>query len=77
MEPLVNGLETEFNGQIAVGWRNANTEKGKAVMTAFDLRGHPSYVIVTPEGERVWSFAGFMNEDALRSQLVQASQTPP
>ena len=74
MEPIVNGLEEEFEGQMAFDRRNAITEEGKAVMTAFGLRGHPSFVIVSPEGERLWSFAGFIDEEALRSQLVQSSQ---
>ena len=74
MEPIVNGLEEEFSAQIVFERHNAITSEAKAVMTAFGLRGHPSYVIVTPDGDRLWSFAGFIEEESLRSQLVQASK---
>ena len=74
MEPIVNGLEREFAGRIAFDRHNASTAQGRTVMTAYDLRGHPSFAIVTPNGERLWSHAGFAEEDALRLKLLETSQ---
>ena len=62
MQPIVNGLETEYAGKLAFGRRNAATPEGRAELKYYDLLGHPSYVIVAPDGtsavERVWSCAG-------------------
>jgi hypothetical protein len=74
MEPIVDGLEREFAGRIAFERHNAVTAQGRAVMTALDLRGHPSFAIVAPDGERLWSYAGFIEEDALRPELLKALQ---
>ncbi len=69
MQPIVNGLETEFAGRIGFEQHDANTEKGKATMATYGLRAHPSYVIVAPDGKRLWSFMGQMSADALRTQI--------
>jgi hypothetical protein len=73
MEPIVNGLEQEFAHQIVFDRRNAVSAEGKAAMRAFSLRGHPSFAIVSTEGDRLWSFAGFISEEALRQQISQTS----
>jgi thiol:disulfide interchange protein len=77
MQPIVNGLETEFRGQIAFERRNANTETGRATMATYGLRAHPSYVIVAPDGKQLWSFMGSMTADSLRTQLQNYSKGVP
>jgi thioredoxin-like negative regulator of GroEL len=77
MQPIVHGLETEFAGQLAFEWRNADTEADKAVMDAYGLRAHPSYVIVAPDGAALWSFTGQMQADALREQVRKHANLPP
>ncbi len=69
MQPIVNGLEDEFVGQLAFEQRDANTEVGQASIRAYGLRGHPSYAIVTPEGEALWQFMGSLSADTLRQQI--------
>lgn len=69
MQPIVNGLEQEFVGQIVFERRDANTEAGKALMATYNLRAHPSYVIVASDGQLLWSFTGQMKADALRAQI--------
>ncbi|HMN28171.1 MAG TPA: hypothetical protein PKE45_08455 [Caldilineaceae bacterium] len=77
MQPIVNGLETEFTGQLAFERRDANTEPGKAVMAAYGLRAHPSYVIVAPDGTALWSFTGQLQADALREQVRKFAKASP
>ena len=74
MEPIVDGLEGEFGDQMAFERRNAVTEEGKAVMAGFSLRGHPSYAIVSPDGEHLWSAMGAMPAVALRAEVEQFAQ---
>ena len=77
MQPIVNGLETEFARQLAFEQRDANTEPGKAVMEAYGLRAHPSYVIVAPDGSVLWSFAGQLQAGALREQVRKYAKASP
>lgn len=69
MQPIVHGLETEFIGQITFERHDANTETGKAVMDAYGLRAHPSFVIVAPVGAALWSYTGQLQVATLREQL--------
>lgn len=69
MQPIVDGLEQEFKGQIAFERRNANREDGKATMAAYGLRAHPSYLIVAPDGKALWSGLGEMKAERLSEQL--------
>ena len=69
MQPIVNGLEAEFKGQIAFERRNANSDDGKATMQAYNLRVHPSYVLVAPDGKVLWTGLGEMRADRLSEQI--------
>ena len=69
MEPIVNGLETEFEAEITFERIDASSEQGQAAMRDFALRGHPSYVLLNEQGEVVWQFSGQTGYDQLRSQL--------
>ena len=70
MEPIVNGLETEFEPDVTFDRINASSERGQAAMRAYSLRGHPSYVLLDEQGEEVWQFSGQTAEVQLRSQLT-------
>lgn len=70
MEPIVNGLETEFEADVTFDWINASSERGQAAMKAYSLRGHPSYVFLDADGEVLWQFSGQAEETQLRSQLA-------
>ena len=70
MEPIVNGLETEFEADVTFDRINASSGRGQAAMSAYSLRGHPSYVLLDEQGEEVWQFSGQTAEVQLRSQLT-------
>lgn len=71
MQPIVNGLEAEFDGEVVFERRNAATEAGQASLRAYGLRGHPSYVILDVDGEALWTAMGVLEADALRQQIRQ------
>lgn len=77
MQPIVHGLETEFAGQLAFEQRDANTETGKTTMQIYNLRAHPSYVIVAPDGTSLWSLTGQVSADALRTQIKRYTASKP
>lgn len=70
MMPIVNGLEEEFEGQIAFERHNAGTPEGRAVMEALSARGHPSYAIVDPDGDVLWTATGQLPADVLRQAIT-------
>ena len=69
MQPIVNGLETEFEGKLVVVQRNATNAAGRAEMSYYQLPGHPGYVLVAPDGNVVWKGAGLLPGDFLREQI--------
>lgn len=70
MQPIVNGLEAEFRNQMAFERFDANRLDGESVMNAYSIRGHPSYLIVDPDGTLLWSFTGAVSANTLRQQIA-------
>jgi len=70
MEPIVNGLKTEYGDVVFFEAIDANSERGKAAMSAYGVRGHPSYVMLEKDGAPSWQFTGQIDEESLRSQLM-------
>lgn len=71
MQPIVNGLEEEFGGTVTFAYINAITSEGQAQLHGYGLRGHPSYVLLSAEGEILWSMAGQTTLATLREQLAR------
>jgi len=76
MEPVVNGLEEAYGDKIDVRRLDANSEDGGAAFRYYQLLGHPSYVILNPEGQVLWSGLGELSEADL-SQQIMAVLTEP
>jgi hypothetical protein len=74
----VNGLQSQFEGQVAFIILNAAFGEGKDAFEAYKLPGHPSYVLLNPSGEVVWRAFGPQTEATLKSALddALASSTP-
>ena len=72
MEPVVNGLEKEFGTQVEFRRIDANSTDGQEVFHSFNLRGHPSYVIINPEADVLWLGLGEQSRDILIEHLRQA-----
>ena len=70
MEPIVNGLETEFDDGVVFEQLDARSERGHAAMSAYSFRGHPSYEVLDSDGVASWQFSGPVDEHLLRSTLV-------
>jgi hypothetical protein len=71
MQPIVDGLRSEFGAQMAFEERDANSESGSASLRAFGLRAHPSYAIVDAKGNLLWSATGPMSLETLRERIRQ------
>jgi len=69
MQPIVNGLQTEYNDRMLFERIDANSDVGQQRMRDYGLRGHPSYVITDAEGGVLWSATGQLPAELLRTQI--------
>ena len=72
MTPVVNGLETTFGEQVEIRSLNAAFGHGRSAAQNYGLRGHPSYVILDPKGEILWSGFGPQSAGALEDVVEDA-----
>jgi len=58
MQPIVDGLESEYIELVEFERINASTNEGLALFDAYGLFGHPSYLILDETGEILWQSVG-------------------
>ena len=68
MAPIVNGLETEYGDRIAFQRLNVDEPEGRMAARAYRIRGHPTIVLIDPQGEILWTTVGVIP----REDVVQA-----
>jgi thiol-disulfide isomerase/thioredoxin len=69
MEPIIQGLETDFKDQLVVERYDAASEEGSKLMSDYALADAPSYVMIGPDGTKLWSITGQIHKDLLRQQV--------
>ncbi|MEZ4713855.1 MAG: thioredoxin family protein [Caldilineaceae bacterium] len=69
MEPVIDSVETDYGDKIQVERYDAAGEDGAKLMADFELTETPSYVIIGPDGVKVWSLTGQIHRDMLRQQV--------
>jgi hypothetical protein len=74
MEPVVNGLKQDYLDQVDFRLLDVNGE-GKPAFNAYRLLGHPSYVILNPSGDVVWTSIGEKTREDLENQILSALET--
>ena len=72
MTPVVNGLETTFGEQVEIRSLNAAFGDGRSAFQNYGLPGHPSYVILNPQGQVLWSAFGPQSAGALEEEVENA-----
>ena len=72
MEPVVNGLEASYGEQVDFRLLDVNSDQGGEAFRRYQLLGHPSYIILNPDGEVIWSGLGEQPSDFLEVQLMAA-----
>ncbi|MEZ4670632.1 MAG: hypothetical protein R3E39_22240 [Anaerolineae bacterium] len=70
MLPIVDRLETQFAERMAFITLDAEDPKvGQDLMRALRVGGHPSFVIMRPDGTEVRRHWGTLTETALLNEL--------
>ncbi len=78
MVPVVDGLEAKYQDQVAFRRLDANSPTGKTAYQAYSLRGHPGFVLLSPDGTTLWSGVGEQPAEALEEQIQMAlDELPP
>jgi len=76
MEPVVNGLEQNYQDQIEFRSLNAADPAGQRAFQAYALPGHPGYVLIDPGGAVLWKGFGELSAESIQSQLDIALSGP-
>ena len=70
MRPIVNGLQETYDNQITFIEVNAQDDgDGESAFKKLNLPGHPSFVIVQPDGEESSRVSGEQPLERLESMI--------
>lgn len=69
MVPVVNGLEEKYQDKVEFRRIDANSPIGKSAYQAFSLRGHPGFVMLSPDGTILWTGIGEQPVEILEEQI--------
>lgn len=70
MKPVVNGLEQSYGGDIEFLRLNAAVGEGRDVFMYYGMPGHPSYLLLAPDGEVLWRGLGPVNREVLEQAIA-------
>lgn len=72
MQPIVNGLRDKFGEEIEVVSLNAvDGAEGQAMFEFYGIRGHPTVMIIEPDGGTVWTRTGLTSQQELEQAVEQ------
>ena len=75
MAPIVDGLSDEFEGRANVLQLNAAEQANEELQARYNVRGHPSFVVLNGDGRVVQRYFGPQAEAVLRQALEQLMQS--
>lgn len=75
MTPVVNGLADEYETKVEFRSLNAGFGEGQSAFNSYGLCGHPSYIILNPDGDVLWRGFGPQAREILVSALEDAIAT--
>jgi hypothetical protein len=71
MQPVVNRLEEDYGDQVKFVYLDAEHE-GKEAFRASRLPGHPSFLLVRPDGQEVWRSFGIVSYEDIEAAILDA-----
>ena len=73
MMPIVDGLEEDYQEEIKFIWLNAAEDPGRKTFRYYNLRGHPSFLLLNPAGDVLWSGIGEIPENVINEEIMNNS----
>ncbi|NIM94718.1 MAG: hypothetical protein GTO18_13540 [Anaerolineales bacterium] len=69
MTPIVNGLKADFAEVVDFRSLNAGSGVGQKAFNSYGLPGHPSYLILDPQGRVLWKGFGPQSKEILEEAI--------
>jgi hypothetical protein len=69
MMPIVDGLEEDYQEEITFIRLNAAIDEGRKTFRFYNLPGHPSFLLLNPSGEVLWTGFGEMPASVIDAEL--------
>ena len=73
MMPIVDGLEEDYQEEIVFIRLNAAVDQGKETFRHYNLLGHPSFLLLNPAGDVLWSGIGEIPENVINEEIMNNS----
>ena len=70
MTPIVDGLESDFAGQVQVLQLDANETGNEQLQQQYGLRGHPTFAVLDQNGRVTQTFIGLQTEEVLHEAMT-------
>ena len=67
----MDGLEKQYQGQMAFRYIDANVGDGPTIMDAYQISGHPTILLYDAAGQEMQRLLGPQSADALAQALAQ------
>lgn len=74
MEPIVNGLEAEFEAEVTFVRLDAGVPGNARIQQGYGLRGHPTFVLLDADNQVVTTFVGPQPAESLRQALGKIAE---
>lgn len=68
-EPIVNGLETELEGELVVLKVDFNSEAGRAISAEYGAFGTPTFIFFDAGGEELWRQIGTIDAERVKTAV--------
>ncbi|BCX05002.1 MAG: hypothetical protein KatS3mg053_2940 [Candidatus Roseilinea sp.] len=62
MRPIVDEVRTQYQDRVEFRYLDANGD-GRDAFKRYGLLGHPSYVLLRPDGSVAWRFLGYRTRE--------------
>ena len=69
MVPVVDGLEERYQDEVEFRRLDAKSPTGKAAYQDYTLRGHPGFVLLSPDGTTLWTGIGEQPAEILEEPI--------
>ncbi len=72
MRPVVHGLEQQYGDRVAFAGVDYYNQANRELVRQYRVVGHPTFVVVSTQGEVVGQFVGYTPEADLEAALERA-----
>jgi thioredoxin-like negative regulator of GroEL len=77
MTPIVDGLEEQYQGQIAVRRIDASRDDGPKIVREYNILGHPAIILFDQHGNEQSRLLGPQKQEEIASLLEQLLDSTP